>query len=159
MRPTLRSTSIRTFVAIPLAVTAEQIFSRRHVQVAWLPVLAIGYLQYRAAGAYRLPRAGGPAGMSQGMPERLVTDGPYAQTRNPMYLGHLVFLGGLTAATRSPLALTITVSLVAWFRERARKDEKRLIDRFGPDFEDYCRRVPRWLPGTTPRPAAGTHSG
>ncbi len=159
MRPTLRSTSTRTFVAIPLAVAAEQIFSRRRVQVAWLPVLAIGYLQYRAAGAYRLPRAGGPPGMSQGMPERLVTDGPYAQTRNPMYLGHLLFLGGLTAATRSPLALTITVSLVPWFRERARKDEKRLIDRFGPDFEDYCRQVPRWLPGTTPRPAAGTHSG
>jgi protein-S-isoprenylcysteine O-methyltransferase Ste14 len=30
--------------------------------------------------------------MTQGMPHRLVVDGPYAWTRNPMYLGHLVFM-------------------------------------------------------------------
>lgn len=156
MRPTLRSTSTRTFVAIPLAVTAEQVLSRRRIRPAWLPVAAVGYLQYRAAGAYRLPRAGGPPGMSQGMPDRLVTDGPYALTRNPMYLGHLVFVAGVTLATRSPLALAICASLVPWFRERARKDERRLSERFGPAFEDYCRHVPRWLPGTSPRPSVAS---
>jgi protein-S-isoprenylcysteine O-methyltransferase Ste14 len=152
MRPTLGSTSTRTFVAIPLAVAAEQLASRRRVRPGWLPVAAAGYLLYRLAGSYRLPRAGGPRGMSQGMPERLVTDGPYALTRNPMYLGHLVFLGGLTLTTRSPLALAATASLLPWFGRRARADERRLIVRFGSEFADYCRRVPRWLPGTPPRP-------
>ena len=152
MRPTLRSTSTRTFVAIPVAVAVEQLLSRRRIRPAWLPVAAAGYLQYRLAGAYRLPRAGGPPGMSQGLPQRLVTTGPYAFTRNPMYLGHLVFVGGLTVATRSPLALVATVSLVPWFGARARKDEHRLAELFGSDFEDYCRRVPRWFPGTPPRP-------
>lgn len=156
MRMTLRSTSLRTFVAVPLAVTAEQVLRRRRIRPAWLSVSAAGYLQYRAAGAYRLPRAGGPPGMSQGMPDRLVTDGPYALSRNPMYLGHLVFLGGLTLATRSPLALAVSASLVPWFRERARQDERRLSERFGSDFEDYCRRVPRWLPGTSPRPVVAS---
>lgn len=155
MRPTLRSTSTRTFVAIPLAVAVEQLASRRRVRPAPLAVAAAGYLQYRLAGAYRRPRAGGPAGMSQGLPVRLVTDGPYAVTRNPMYLGHLLFLGGLTLGTRSPLALAATVALVPWFGGRARTDERRLADHFGPDYEDYCRRVPRWLPGTPPRPAGG----
>jgi protein-S-isoprenylcysteine O-methyltransferase Ste14 len=151
MRPTLRSTSTRTFVALPLAVAVEQLLSRRRLRLAWLALAGAGYLQYRLAGAYRLPRAGGPPGMSQGVPERLVTHGPYALTRNPMYLGHLLFAGGLTLSTRSPLALAATVSLVPWFAERARIDERRLAELFGSDFEDYCRRVPRWLPGTAPR--------
>lgn len=155
MRRTLRSTSTRTFLAIPVAVAAEQLVSRRSVHPAWLPVAAAGYLQYRLAGGYRLPRAGGPPGMSQGMPEQLVTSGPYALTRNPMYLGHLVFLVGLTLTTRSPLSAAALVYLAPWFRERAREDERRLRARFGSDFEDYCRRVPRWLPGTAPASPAG----
>ncbi len=140
---------------IPLAVAAEQLVRRRPVRLAWLPVAAAGYLQYRLTGSYRLPRAGGPPGMSQGMPERLVTDGPYGLTRNPMYLGHLVFVGGLTLATRSTLALASATALVPWFRARARADERRLTERFGADFEDYCRRVPRWVPGTRPQPPDG----
>lgn len=153
MRPSLRSTSTRTFVAIPLGVAIEQAVSRRRIRPGWLVLAGSGYLQYRLAGSYRLPRAGGPPGMSQGRPERLVTSGPYALTRNPMYLGHLMFVAGLTMTTRSPVALAATVALVPWFQERARTDERRLVDLFGPDYEDYCRRVPRWLPGTSPQPA------
>jgi protein-S-isoprenylcysteine O-methyltransferase Ste14 len=86
------------------------------------------------------------------MPERLVTGGPYALTRNPMYLGHLLYVAGLTLATRSPLALAAAGGLLPWFGKRARTDERRLLERFGTDYLDYCGRVPRWLPGSRPRP-------
>jgi protein-S-isoprenylcysteine O-methyltransferase Ste14 len=46
-------------------------------------------------GRYRLPRAGGGWGM-QVVPEQIVTTGPYGYTRNPMYLGHLNFMIGLS---------------------------------------------------------------
>ncbi len=72
--------------------------------------MAAGYTAYRLAGGYRLPRAGGSAGMSQGMPERFVEDGPYRWTRNPMYGGHLLFLTGLALSSRSPLA----AGLLGW---------------------------------------------
>lgn len=142
----LRSTSTRTFLAVPAVVALEQAARRRPLHPAWAPLLAAGYLQYRLAGRYRLPRAGGPPGMSQGMPDRLVTGGPYAVTRNPMYLGHLLFLAGLALLTRSPLAAGTAVALVPWFDRRARRDEARLRARFGAEFDAYCRRVPRWLP-------------
>jgi protein-S-isoprenylcysteine O-methyltransferase Ste14 len=147
MRMSLRGTSTRTFVAIPAVVLAEQAAARRPLHPAWLPVMAWGYLQYRLSGSYRIARAGGPPGMSQGQPDELVTTGPYAVTRNPMYLGHLVFLTGLALVTRSPLSLALTAGLVHWFDERARTDHRRLVSIFGEPYEQYATRVPRWLPG------------
>jgi protein-S-isoprenylcysteine O-methyltransferase Ste14 len=147
VRLTVRSTSTRTFVVIPLVVTAEQVIRRRPLRPAWSPLLVAGYLSYRLAGAYRLRRAGGPPGMSQGMPDRLITTGPYTVTRNPMYLGHLVFLTGLTMVTRSPLAAVAAAAHVPWFSTRVRRDERRLRERFGASYDEYCARVPRWVPG------------
>jgi protein-S-isoprenylcysteine O-methyltransferase Ste14 len=85
--------------------------------------------------------------MSQGMPDRLITTGPYAVTRNPMYLGHLTFLAGLAMTTRSPLAAAVAVAHVPWFSARVRRDEIRLRNKFGPAYDEYCARVPRWVPG------------
>ena len=85
--------------------------------------------------------------MSQGRPERLVTTGIYAHTRNPMYMGHVVFLAGLTLLTRSPVALAVTAGLLPWFDGRARADHERLVTFFGQPYEEYAARVPRWLPG------------
>lgn len=147
MRPSVKSTSARTFVLIPVAVAAEQAMFRRRLRPAWSPLLITGYLGYLAAGRYRLHRAGGPAGMSQGMPERLIATGPYAVTRNPMYLGHLTFLTGLAMATRSPLAALAAAAHVPWFAARVRRDERRLRRKFGAAYDDYCTRVPRWIPG------------
>lgn len=146
MRASLSSTSTRTFVVWPLVVAVEQALSRRPVRRAGLPLMAAGYAAYRLAGRHRLPRAGGPPGMSQGMPDHLVEDGPYAWTRNPMYAGHLAFLAGLALATRSPVAVGLLGWHVRWFAERVRRDEQRLRERFGAAYEDYRARTPRWLP-------------
>lgn len=146
MRLNPSSTSTRTFVLVPAAVLLEQALARRPIRAAWLPLLAWGYLQYKLVGHERVRRAGGPPGMSQGMPERLITDGIYSHTRNPMYLGHIIFLAGLTLTTRSPLALACTAAAIPWFDARAAKDEARLKARFGTEYETYARKVPRWLP-------------
>ena len=153
MSLSLRSTSTRVLVVLPSVVFAEQAAARRPLHPRWLPVLAWGYLQYRLAGSYRLPRAGGPPGMSQGFPDTLVDTGVYRWTRNPMYLGYLIFATGLTLVTRSPVAAGATAVLVPWFHRRIERDERRLIDRFGDSYLEYAARVPRWLPGT--RPVAG----
>ena len=141
--------SLRTFVVIPLVVLAwEYLVTKGQIQLdAWFaPLLAWGYLQYKLVGRYRLRLGGGGQGMKT-MPERLVTEGPYAWTRNPMYLGHLIFLAGLALTLRSELGAIVALANLAFFHTRVRKDEKRLSERFGEPYVRYCERVKRWIPG------------
>jgi protein-S-isoprenylcysteine O-methyltransferase Ste14 len=152
VRNTLRwltRTPVQTFFLLPLAVILFElaIHNGRLTIVPWgAPLLAWGYLQYRLVGNYRLPRAGGTFGMEV-PPERIVAVGPYRYTRNPMYLGHLIFMLGVAVTFWSWLALVILVARAIWFQRRVRQDEARLEKLFGADYRAYRGRVKRWIPG------------
>ena len=150
MRNRLGSTSFRTFLLYPVIVVAWEFAIRRggapYVDPLYLPLLAWGYLQYHLVGRYRIRRGGGGPGMDT-PPERLVTSGPFAWCRNPMYLGHIIFLVGLTLSLRSALAAAITGATIVWFQFRVLRDERRLAERFGRAYLDYKARVRRWIPG------------
>ena len=144
----LKSTSNRSFVFWPLVLLALQAVIDRgwpHLNPWGLPLLAWGYGQYKLVGQLRTRRGGGGPGMAN-PPERLVMDGPYRFTRNPMYLGHLVFFLGL-AIVFSGLAWLLLLVHLVWFDRRARADEAHLLELFGTDYAAYRGRVKRWLPG------------
>jgi protein-S-isoprenylcysteine O-methyltransferase Ste14 len=139
--------SLRTFFVVPIVVLAWQwAIGRLHFDPWFAPLLAWGYLQYKLVGRYRIGRGGGGPGMKT-LPEHLVTNGPYAWTRNPMYLGHLIFLAGLALTLRSELAAAILAASLVYFHARVKKDEKRLRELFGEPYAQYCARVKRWIPG------------
>jgi protein-S-isoprenylcysteine O-methyltransferase Ste14 len=79
-------------------------------------------------------------------PTRLVAEGPYAYCRNPMYLGHLIFLAGLALTLQSALGAFIALASAVWFDLRVRKDERRLEELFGERYSEYRSRVKRWIP-------------
>lgn len=144
----LQSTSFRTFLLYPAIVVAWELLynqGRLRFEPWFLPLLAWGYLQYRLVGRYRIRLGGGGPGMDT-PPERLVVSGPFAWCRNPMYLGHIIFLLGLTLSLRSELAAVITLATTVWFQFRVARDEKRLRERFGQPYVDYSGRVKRWVP-------------
>ncbi|HEX5558703.1 MAG TPA: isoprenylcysteine carboxylmethyltransferase family protein [Gaiellales bacterium] len=79
-------------------------------------------------------------------PTAIVTGGPFARTRNPGYLGMALIYTGISLAAnrRWPLvALPAVIAIVD--RGVVRREEAYLTERFGDDYEDYRRRVPRWL--------------
>lgn len=77
---------------------------------------------------------------------RLVTGGPFALTRNPIYLGNTLALLGLALALANPwLAGGAFLAFVLVDRLAARREEIHLAQRFGAEFAAYARRVPRWL--------------
>jgi protein-S-isoprenylcysteine O-methyltransferase Ste14 len=116
------------------------------------PLLIWGYLQYLWVGRYRLPLAGGSPGMDM-PPEQIISRGPYRFTRNPMYLGHLVFLLGLALTFWSWFALIILGSRAFWFHRRVLQDEERLEGIFGAEYVAYRARVKRWIILKGARPA------
>ncbi len=76
---------------------------------------------------------------------RLVTSGPYAFVRHPMYLGILLTgLGGiLLYRTWTLVFIALTgIGLVL----RARREEQVLAAEFGQAWQDYCRKVPAFFP-------------
>ena len=106
----------------------------------------LGLSQYLFVGRYRMPRAGGSWGIEV-PPDQIVATGPYRYTRNPMYLGHLIFMLGLAITFWSWLAFILLAARAAWFHGRVLRDEKRLETRFGGDYAAYRHRVKRWIPG------------
>jgi protein-S-isoprenylcysteine O-methyltransferase Ste14 len=146
---TLASTPLHTFVLLPLVVVACELILRGGTLgfAPWgVPFLAWGYAQYRLVGQFRTTHGGGGPGIDV-PPTRIVTEGPFRVSRNPMYLGHLIFMLGLAVTLRSYVALALLVLRAIWFHRRVVADEARLIERFGAEYTDYSRRVKRWLPG------------
>ena len=144
----VRRTPMRTFILYPAAVLAWETAARGALQVQpiFLILMVWGYLQYRLCGLYRIKHGGGGPGLET-PPERLVTRGPYAYTRNPMYLGHVIFLCGLALSLQSLFAALIAVVTAAWFHSRVLADERRLVKLLGQPYLEYLSRVKRWLPG------------
>ena len=142
-------TPVRTFILYPIITLLWEILWSRgklNFQPLFLPLMLWGYLQYRLCGLYRIKHGGGGPGLET-PPERLVSTGPYAYTRNPMYLGHIIFLTGLALTLQSWLAAAITIGVAIWFHARVIGDEKKLAERLGKPYIDYMNSVRRWLPG------------
>jgi protein-S-isoprenylcysteine O-methyltransferase Ste14 len=77
----------------------------------------------------------------------LVTEGLFRHTRNPMYVGKfLMVLGTGFASNRWPSLLAITIAYSFMYQAVTLAEEAYLRSKFGPAFDEYCRRVPRWLP-------------
>jgi protein-S-isoprenylcysteine O-methyltransferase Ste14 len=76
----------------------------------------------------------------------LVTDGVYAITRNPMYVGMLLALIGFVLWTGAAIA---AFSIVAFYflidQRQIAIEERALLANFGDDYWGYAERVPRWL--------------
>jgi protein-S-isoprenylcysteine O-methyltransferase Ste14 len=77
---------------------------------------------------------------------RLLTDGLYRYTRNPMYVGMMLILVGLSLILGT-LGTVLVIPVFAWLIERnfIVVEERALEQAFGERYREYRRRVRRWL--------------
>ena len=83
--------------------------------------------------------------------KNLTTSGPYGYIKNPMYAGSFVILMGFNMLAINPYILyIILVELVAfmlvYIPTKRRIESTRLIEKFGPAYEDYDKNVPDYIP-------------
>jgi protein-S-isoprenylcysteine O-methyltransferase Ste14 len=77
---------------------------------------------------------------------QLIMSGPYRYIRHPLYtFGTVSFLGGCLASANIVMLIGAIVGLVAiYFRTPI--EERELLDKFGPQYEDYKKGTGRYLP-------------
>jgi protein-S-isoprenylcysteine O-methyltransferase Ste14 len=87
----------------------------------------------------------------------LTKTGPYAYTRNPLYVGSIVIAAGFAIAAMSTwIVVILAFMFVAIYVPVIRSEEAFLRGTFA-DFDEYCQRVPRLVPRLT-RAYEGTGS-
>ena len=79
--------------------------------------------------------------------EKLVSDGPYSVTRNPLYVFSIIGAAGMGAQTGS-IMVGLICGIIAWivFFVVVTQEEKLLLSVHGKPYRDYIRRVPRFFP-------------
>jgi protein-S-isoprenylcysteine O-methyltransferase Ste14 len=77
---------------------------------------------------------------------RLVTTGPYARIRHPIYLALMGFLTGIALATANWFFLALLVVSIVVLALRIPKEEQMMIGDFGEEYKAYMQRTGRLFP-------------
>jgi protein-S-isoprenylcysteine O-methyltransferase Ste14 len=111
--------------------------------IGWLPlVLAVALAGWTLAHN----RIGNFGVMPEPRPRaRLVTSGPYALVRHPMYLAVLLFGAGMLAGWRGVAHLVAFAALALVLHRKALREEALLAKRF-PEYDAYRARTKRIVP-------------
>lgn len=111
--------------------------------IGWLLVLATAALWFTAIRAMlRAKTTLNPAGV----PDHLLTGGPFSVTRNPIYLANTVLVIGIGLVSGN--AWLLLCALAAAFLTQKfviEREERTLAAKFGKRYRDYAQRVRRWI--------------
>lgn len=105
-------------------------------------VLAAGGLLVRALAAGHIHKD-----------RQLTVTGPYAHTRNPLYLGSFLLGLGVVVAGGRLVFVVIFLAFFGWVYSRViRQEARHLAGIFGPAYAEYVRNVPLFVPRLRPWP-------
>ena len=118
-------------------------FSRPTAEsMAWGIPISIAGLALRAWAAGSLAKN-----------QQLATGGPYAYTRNPLYIGTLLVAAGLAVAARSLWLAALFAAVFIFVYLPVIQNEEQHLRKIFPDYAVYAGRVPALWPRLTPSPA------
>jgi protein-S-isoprenylcysteine O-methyltransferase Ste14 len=145
VRPTQWWQKVARRIRVPLGFVTAAVFlvevarSAPHpAAIAWSLALVLPGLALRAAASGTVKKN-----------RELTVTGPYAYTRNPLYLGSSLIAAGFALALLSwPVALLFLGGFAAIYAPVIASEERFLRATFA-GFDDYCQRVPRFIPRVT----------
>jgi protein-S-isoprenylcysteine O-methyltransferase Ste14 len=127
------------FLTAALFLVETALRAPHYAAIAWSLALVLPGLLLRAAASGTVKKN-----------RELTVTGPYAYTRNPLYLGSALIAAGFALGLFSwVVALAIALGFALIYIPVIASEEQFLRAAF-PGFDDYCRSVPRFLPRLTP---------
>ena len=138
----MRWRQIARRIRVPLGFVAAGVYLWRLYVAAPHPVAILGSVLLVIPGLWLRGYAAGYVKKNQ----ELTQTGPYAYTRNPLYLGSILIAAGFAVALMHLwFTLILAAGFLAIYVPVIAGEEVFLRSTF-PDFEAYCQRVPRLLP-------------
>jgi protein-S-isoprenylcysteine O-methyltransferase Ste14 len=139
----------RVRLGYPLAIVVLLLARPTTASILWaMPVGLIGLLIRGVAAGYLHKQ------------EVLTVSGPYAYTRNPLYLGSAVLAIAVSIATRSWIcAMILCGYFVLFYSLVMRREEAELRQRHGVAFDQYAAAVPLFFPRLTRSQSASSTTG
>lgn len=116
------------------------------IDICGVLIAALG-VAFLAACIFEFARSGRGTLSPVDPPRRLVVRGLYRYVRNPMYVSVTTIVLGEALLARSQ---ALAIYWLGWFAcvniFVLGYEEPTLRERFGESYDEYCRRVPRWIP-------------
>lgn len=84
-------------------------------------------------------------GAAEGRVGAMVSDGPFAWSRNPVFLGQIVLVWGMALASGDALVGGLAAAVTLAALAQASVEERILRAALGEEYRAYCARVPRWV--------------
>ena len=110
-------------------------------------LIAAGIALYFACAFWGFALRGKGTPLPIDPPKRLVVEGPYGLVRNPMYWSVASVMLGEAAVFHSVALAELAFAFFAGVNVFVLLyEEPALRRKFDAEYEEYCRRVPRWLP-------------
>lgn len=103
-----------------------------------LATMWTGYAQFSMGSSWRI-------GIPQGDAPPLRTNGPFEVSRNPIFLGMLAFVFGMTLWSPSAVTIALLAATYIALEVQIRGEEAYLAGMHGDAYRNYCARVRRWL--------------
>jgi protein-S-isoprenylcysteine O-methyltransferase Ste14 len=110
-------------------------------------VAKMGWARLLLAGALFPP---GDGAEENGVPQRLVVEGPYRYVRNPLYDGDFCLIVGAALLTQSWALVLVGALDLGLLAFQLPFEERELMERFGISYRRYCELVPRFVPRRRP---------
>jgi protein-S-isoprenylcysteine O-methyltransferase Ste14 len=132
--------------ALPLQVLGGILLVASVTAGTWA-VAKMGWARLLFAGALFPSGAGAE---ENGVPQRLVVEGPYRYVRNPLYDTDLCLILGAALLTGSWALVLVATLYLAQLAIQLPLEERELRERFGVPYLRYCELVPRFWPRRRP---------
>jgi len=146
----------RTITPVPLALAVLLLpAGREQDSVGSVALIGAGAILVALGEAIRLWAVRQIGAVSRTRSDRLgplVTSGPFAFVRNPLYLGNVALWVGFAVSARLPWLAPVFVAILAFeYHAIVRWEERLLEERLGERYHAYTLQVPRWVPNTIHR--------
>ena len=114
-------------------------------RITWQPSRRIGWPLIVGGVALAAGATHAAGGTALARPDQLVSNGPYAVSRHPMYVAWTAIYLGTALVTRTTWPLLLAPLLIVLTRREIVREEKRLAEVFGSAYTAYQARVHRYV--------------